>query len=158
MHRLNEAGVRDVLKHIQVSSLLNSRLNPLNPIHLLILIRNIHQRRLQRIRRLPRELPRRNLMLKHQIQLRVREALGLREAEVPPGNEQQRDARPEEPPFGTPVPVVFADHLGHDGVGDEDDRVVGSAGESDSFDAQAGGGDFGCEGVAYWAKGELSTH
>jgi hypothetical protein len=131
-------------------------LNTLNSVLLLILHRDICQRRLQRIGRLPRELARRNFMLEHQIQLRVREALGLRKAEVAPHDEKQCNASPEESTLGTPIPIVLSDHLRHDGVGDENDRVVGCAGQSDGFDAQAGGGDLGGEGVADWSEGELA--
>jgi hypothetical protein len=112
-----------------------TRLDMLHPILLLILHRDIRQLRLQRIRRLTRKPARRDPMLKHEIQLRVREALWLGEAEVTPRDEQQGNAGPEEAALCAPVPVVLADHLGHDGVCDKDNGVVGGAGEGDGFDA-----------------------
>jgi len=57
-------------------------------------------------------------------------------------------AYPKKTTLGSPVPVVFANHLRHDGVGNEDNRVVGCAGEGDGLDAQAGRGNLSSEGVA----------
>ena len=94
-------------------------------------------------------------MLKHEIQLRVSEALCLGKTEVSPKDEQKRDSSPEEATLGAPVPVVLANHLRHDCVRNEDDGVVGSTRECDGLDAEARRRDFGGERVADRSKREL---
>ena len=94
-------------------------------------------------------------MLKHEIELRVREALCFRKTEVSPEDEKKCDTSPEETTLGAPVPVVLANHLRHDCVCDEDDGVVRSTRKSDGLDAEARRRYFGGEGVADGSEGEL---
>ena len=103
------------------------------------------------------ELPRADLVLKEKIQLRVRQTLGLRQAEEGPHQEHKSNTHPEERALGTPVPVVLAHHLGHDDVGNKAGSVVARTGEGDGLDTEAGGGHLGDEGVASRSESELET-
>jgi hypothetical protein len=131
------------------------RLYALDTILLLILHRSVRESGFQCIRCLAGELPCGNLVLEHEIELRVREALCLGKTEVSPKDEQQRNTSPEETALGTPVPVVLANHLGHDCVCNEDDGVVGSAREGDGLYTEARRRDFGSEGIADGSEGKL---
>ena len=83
------------------------------------------------------ELPRGDLPLEEDVQLAVGPALGLREAEVGPGQAEQGEAGPEEAGLGAPVPGGGVQHArgqhGDDDAGD----VVHVAGDDDGLVLEA---------------------
>ena len=101
------------------------------------------------------EMPRRNTLLEQNIQLSVRPALGLREAEERPQEAEETCSSVEETALCAPVPRTGVQHAGREHVADDRSHVVEVAGEDDGLLAEAGGWDLGDDGVADGADGAV---
>lgn len=94
------------------------------------------------------ELPRTNLILKHDIQLSVRPILVLWKHEEHEDSKHECDAGEEESGHASPVPVGGRQHPRNNDVVEDAADVVDVAGQDDRLDLQARGGRFGDDGVA----------
>lgn len=101
------------------------------------------------------ELPRRHAPLKQNIQLTIRPSLRLRQTEIRPHPTEEADPRPEKTSLSTPIPRSGVKHVWRDDTIDNTEDVVDVTGQHDGFGLQAGGGQFGNEGVADGAHSQI---
>ena len=101
------------------------------------------------------ELAGADLVGEEDVQFTIGTSLGFWQTEECPGDAEGVEAEPEEAGLGSPIPGGGVEHVGDDNTIDDTEYVVDVSGEHDSLGSETGGGEFGDEGVADGADGQI---